>query len=137
MNVSSVYMAPEVIQKNKYSEKADVFAFGMVLWEIFTGKLPYMGEEFQGMNQVQLMFHIVDKNARPPLDGLEDGLKQLIVDCWNLDPRLRPSFKESIVRLRRLKEPLDYQHVHVMDVKPRPSDSNYSMDSELSDYSIN
>eukprot|EP00012_Vannella_robusta_P003897 CAMPEP_0206183264 /NCGR_PEP_ID=MMETSP0166-20121206/534_1 /ASSEMBLY_ACC=CAM_ASM_000260 /TAXON_ID=95228 /ORGANISM="Vannella robusta, Strain DIVA3 518/3/11/1/6" /LENGTH=256 /DNA_ID=CAMNT_0053598085 /DNA_START=424 /DNA_END=1190 /DNA_ORIENTATION=+ len=39
-----IYMAPEVI----YSEKADVFAFGMVLWEIFTGKLPYMGEEFQG-----------------------------------------------------------------------------------------
>merc|ERR1712137_262211 len=62
-----IYMAPEVIKKNKYSEKADVFSFGMVLWEIFTGCIPYNNEEFHGMNQVQLIFYIVEKNARPPL----------------------------------------------------------------------
>ena len=34
-------MAPEVIEHNPYGEKADVFSFGIVLWELLTGKVPY------------------------------------------------------------------------------------------------
>lgn len=96
-------MAPEVLRKNKYSEKADVYSFGILLWEIFSGKRPYDHGEFRTMNQAQLMLCILEKHARPPLDGLDSALQQLIQDCWNLDPRLRPSFSEIVVRLRRLK----------------------------------
>ena len=35
------WMAPEVIEHNPYGEKADVFSFGIVLWELLTGKVPY------------------------------------------------------------------------------------------------
>ena len=39
------WMAPEVLQYNKYSTKADVWSFGIVLMEIFTyGKEPYEGQ---------------------------------------------------------------------------------------------
>lgn len=96
-------MAPEVLTKNKYSEKADVYSFGIVLFEIFSGERPYDTGEFAQMNQAQLMYQIIEKEARPSLDGLAIGLQQLITDCWDLDPRLRPSFSETIVRLRRLK----------------------------------
>merc|ERR1712000_630241 len=98
-----VYMAPEVLSKNKYSEKADVYSFGIVLAEIFTGALPYSEPPFDKMNQAQLMYQILEQGARPNIESLNISLQQLIRDCWNTDPRLRPSFAEAVVRLRRLK----------------------------------
>ncbi|KAI9918516.1 hypothetical protein PsorP6_011968 [Peronosclerospora sorghi] len=37
------WMEPEVLGNRKYTEKADVFSFGIVVWEIFTGQCPYEG----------------------------------------------------------------------------------------------
>ena len=34
-------MAPEVIEHNPYRERADVFSFGIMLWELLTGRVPY------------------------------------------------------------------------------------------------
>ncbi len=34
-------MAPEVIEHKPYGEKADVFSFGILLWELLTGRVPY------------------------------------------------------------------------------------------------
>ena len=95
-------MAPEVLSKNKYSEKADVYSFAIVLVELFTGKHPYSEERFVKMNQAQLMYHIIEQHARPTIDELHPAIQQLIKDCWALDPKIRPSFAETVVRLRRL-----------------------------------
>lgn len=96
-------MAPEVLSKNKYSEKADVFSFGIVLAEIFNGNRPYSEPEYKDLNQAQLMYQILEKGVRPNIENLSISLQQLIRDCWNEDPRMRPSFAELVVRLRRLK----------------------------------
>ena len=37
----SRWMAPEVIEHNPYRERADVFSFGIMLWELLTGRVPY------------------------------------------------------------------------------------------------
>lgn len=37
-------MAPEVISGKKYTEKADVFSFGIILWEIASRQPPYKGK---------------------------------------------------------------------------------------------
>jgi len=97
-----VYMAPEVLSKNKYSEKADVYSFGIVLMEIFTNRLPYSHPPYDTMNQAMLMYHIIEKGARPAIDDIHPILQHLIEECWATDPRLRPTFPEIIVRLRRL-----------------------------------
>merc|ERR1712029_368762 len=49
-----VYMAPEVLAKDKSSEKADVYSFGIVLAEIFTGALPYSEGDPSRFNHAQL-----------------------------------------------------------------------------------
>ena len=95
-----VYMAPEVLLKDKYSMKADVFSFGMVLLQLTTGRAPY--NEVQ-CNQAQLMYRILHEGLRPDLTGSPPAMQQLIRDCWEEDLRLRPSFKEVSLRLRRME----------------------------------
>lgn len=125
-------MAPEVLSKSKYSEKADIFSFGIVLWEIFTGERPYDTVEYRSMNQAQLMYQIVDKEARPSLEGLDSGLQQLIRDCWDLEPRIRPSFSEIVVRLRRMKK--SFNTGEVSDFEGKGSLQNFEFNDSESDY---
>ena len=101
-----VYMAPEVLQRNAYSERADVYSFSIVMSEIFTGRLPYSQEPFDEMNSAQLMYHITEKDARPDIEDLHPTLQNLISECWSTDPYLRPSFAEVVARLRRLRRDL-------------------------------
>ena len=99
-----VYMAIEVLTKDKYSEKADVYSFAVMIVEVYTGARPYTIGNLSTLNQAQLMFQIIQNGARPDTSDLPLSLSQLVFDCWNEDPRLRPSFAEIIVRLRRLRD---------------------------------
>merc|ERR1712137_1289284 len=96
-------MAPEVLAKAKYSEKADVYSFGVLLCEIYTTHVPYTTGDYAELNQAQLMYKICNENARPHVDKIPGALRELILDCWNMEPKLRPSFSEIVIRLRRLK----------------------------------
>ena len=126
-----VYMAPEVLSKNKYSEKADVYSFGVLLYELFTGYIPYSRPPYDTMNQAQLMLVILEESARPSLDGMHPALAQLIQDCWNTDASLRPAMPELIVRLRRLKGQLD------AEMPQQPLDDFYVVPDQLEEEEFN
>ena len=97
------YMAPEVLAHTKYSEKADVYSFGIIIVEVYTGEQPYTGPEFSDiMNNIQLISRIVNEHLHPDTSKLPPALAHLVYDCWNEEPALRPSFSEIIIRLRRL-----------------------------------
>ncbi len=56
------WMAPEVIEHKPYGEKADVFSFGIVLWELLTGRVPY-----SDMTPLQAAVGVVQQGLRPTI----------------------------------------------------------------------
>ncbi|KAK1269669.1 Serine/threonine-protein kinase HT1 [Acorus gramineus] len=86
------WMAPEMIQHRPYNHKVDVYSFGIVLWELITGMLP-----FQNMTAVQAAFAVVNKGVRPiiPQDCLP-VLSEIMTRCWDANPDVRPSFNEVV-----------------------------------------
>ena len=99
-----VYMAPEVLQLDAYSSRADVYSYAVVMSEIFTSSLAFSHEPYATMNSAQLAFHITEKAARPSLEGLHPTLQNLIEECWNANAYARPSFTEIVSRLKRLRQ---------------------------------
>ncbi|ERM96281.1 hypothetical protein AMTRI_Chr09g34920 [Amborella trichopoda] len=84
------WMAPEVIEHKPYDHKADVFSFGIVLWELLTGKLPY-----EHLTPLQAAVGVVQKGLRPTIPKhTHPKIAELLERCWQQDPTLRPDFSE-------------------------------------------
>ncbi|TYG94521.1 hypothetical protein ES288_A11G194700v1 [Gossypium darwinii] len=92
------WMAPEVIEHKPYDHKADVFSFGISLWEILTGELPY-----GLLTPLQAAVAVVQKNLRPTIPKhTHPRLRELLERCWLQDPSQRPNFSEIIDILKQI-----------------------------------
>eukprot|EP00955_Chlamydomonas_euryale_P012255 131748-Chlamydomonas_euryale.AAC.1 len=64
--------------EGKQSKAADVYAFGITLWELYTGQRPY-----RGVPRIVLGHAIVFEQKRPAFpDGTPQRLKLLVERCW-------------------------------------------------------
>lgn len=96
------WMAPEMISHQHYSKKVDVYSFGIILWELVTGEVP-----FHDMTPVQVAYAVVNKNARPSIpEDCPSALRQLMEHCWNANPERRPNFYQIVQTLEDLENPL-------------------------------
>mmetsp|Transcript_26979 Transcript_26979/g.86696 ORF Transcript_26979/g.86696 Transcript_26979/m.86696 type:complete len:314 (+) Transcript_26979:1138-2079(+) len=96
------WMAPEVIEHKPYDNKADVFSFGVVLWELLTGHVPYAE-----MTPLQAAVGVVQKGLRPDIPkGCPEVLKEILASCWKARPDDRPSFTELATTIGAAREAL-------------------------------
>ncbi|CAN1300359.1 Light-sensor Protein kinase [Linum perenne] len=101
----TIWYAPEVLAEQekggnltcKYSEKADVYSFGMLSFGLLTGKLPFEDGHLHG----DQMIKNIRAGERPLFPYLSPKyLVNLTKKCWHKDPSSRPSFT-SICRILR------------------------------------
>uniref|UniRef100_T1PL22 Protein tyrosine kinase n=1 Tax=Musca domestica TaxID=7370 RepID=T1PL22_MUSDO len=91
------WMAPESLQYNCFSTETDIWAFGIVLWEIATlGSTPY--SHLTGREVIRR----VPQGLRPdlPKEGRHE-FYNLMSRCWHKDPQMRPSFTQCRLEINR------------------------------------
>jgi serine/threonine protein kinase len=112
------YMAPEAFKNEPCSEKIDIFAFGMILWEMYTGRLPWAGRSFSEVRSCVSSGTerpAIPSSAPPELARLISGTNacpsltchltvrhlELIcfLDCWAHDPQQRPDAASILLKL--------------------------------------
>ncbi|KAJ8259360.1 hypothetical protein COCON_G00183720 [Conger conger] len=89
------WMAPEVIRNEPVSEKVDIWSFGVVLWEMLTGEVPY-----KDVDSSAIIWGVGNNSLQLPVpESCPDGFKILLKQCWNCKPRNRPSFRQILLHL--------------------------------------
>ncbi len=94
------YMAPEQWQAAAVGPAADAWAFGVMVYSMLAGQLP-----FQAGNWVGLYRCVISSERAPPLDPqLEtpERLAELVARCLEKDPAARPSSEELVATLEEL-----------------------------------
>lgn len=94
---SAAYISPQRLENvyNKYDIKAEIYSFGIVLWEIATGKSP-----FEGCDSKKIYQLVAESRHREPVgEDCPSELQEIIDDCRAYEPSRRPSVKEILKRL--------------------------------------
>ncbi|XP_057372477.1 platelet-derived growth factor receptor alpha-like [Daphnia carinata] len=101
------WLALESMTDNLYSSLSDVWAFGVVLWEICTlGGFPYAN-----ISDAQLMTYLLSGNRLIRPDNVSEKLYQVMLKCWSANPDDRPTFRE----LRCSLEDFEAHHENYVD----------------------
>eukprot|EP00878_Enallax_costatus_P004189 GHUV01004418.1.p1 GENE.GHUV01004418.1~~GHUV01004418.1.p1 ORF type:complete len:382 (+),score=149.58 GHUV01004418.1:138-1283(+) len=120
---SLMYMAPEVFLRQPYNEKADVFSFGVLLYELVARCLLLFTELPNTTSDPAITVWYakkVCKGYRPSRPTrMSPGVWSLIQACWQQDPLDRPAMKDVVAELKRLLEAETGQTVNV----PGPTQS--------------
>lgn len=89
------WMAPEVIRNELCSEKVDIWSFGVVLWELLTGEIPY-----KEVDSSAIIWGVGRNSLHLPIPSTcPEGFKLLMRQCWSSKSRNRPSFRQVLMHL--------------------------------------
>src|SRR5438128_7976475 len=84
------YVAPELLSGGTYSKATDVYAFGMIMWEVNSGRRPFL----EIPHNYQLAIRIC-KGDRPEIsESTPQFYHDLMKKCWDSDPTKRPNAQE-------------------------------------------
>src|SRR5437660_551071 len=84
------YLAPEVLSKKIYTKESDIYSFGMIMWEVTTGKKPFHNR----LHDQYLMIDIL-KGERPQItNDTPESYAELMKRCWDNNPENRPTARE-------------------------------------------
>lgn len=87
------WMAPESIFEGMYTMKSDVWAYGILLWEIFSlGVTPY-----PGMKVDHAFYSMIERGFKMECPYYaNESVYEMMCKCWALDPSSRPSFSKLV-----------------------------------------
>ncbi|CAE8630669.1 unnamed protein product [Polarella glacialis] len=94
---SWLYMAPEVVRHQDYSEKVDIYSFALIMYFMSSGRTPFyeMGRD----PELVLKEYIKGNEPRPKVSQCHVHLRQIISQAWSVDATERPSGQELTAML--------------------------------------
>jgi serine/threonine protein kinase len=96
------YMSPEQVQGQETDHRSDIFSFGVLLYEMLTGKSP-----FSGAHESAILYEIVNVDVPPPSTvkpETDTELDRIVLECMEKDPNERmQSIKQVAIDLNRFK----------------------------------
>eukprot|EP00026_Physarum_polycephalum_P000251 Phypoly_transcript_00251.p1 GENE.Phypoly_transcript_00251~~Phypoly_transcript_00251.p1 ORF type:complete len:1880 (+),score=208.43 Phypoly_transcript_00251:799-5640(+) len=101
------WLAPEIMKGESYTEKADIFSYGIVLWELLTHEHPYSEYPVSTDKFLSRFEQAIIGGLRPtiPADCTPD-FSTLVAKCWDAEPSKRPSFDEIYYTLCQIRRRL-------------------------------
>jgi serine/threonine protein kinase/Flp pilus assembly protein TadD len=97
------YMAPEQIKGEEIDARSDIFSFGVVFYEMLTGRLPFAGE-----HDASMMYSILNDEPEPLqkyVPEISSDILHIINRALEKDPEDRyQSVKDIVIELRRMQK---------------------------------
>ncbi|XP_023206814.1 mitogen-activated protein kinase kinase kinase 10 [Xiphophorus maculatus] len=99
------WMAPEVIKHSLFSKSSDVWSFGVLLWELLTGEVPY-----REIDALAVAYGVaMNKLTLPIPSTCPEPFVLLLSECWSSNPRGRPSFTSILQHLQAIEQSSMFQ----------------------------
>uniref|UniRef100_A0A8D2LSH1 Mitogen-activated protein kinase kinase kinase n=1 Tax=Varanus komodoensis TaxID=61221 RepID=A0A8D2LSH1_VARKO len=99
------WMAPEVIKHSLFSKSSDVWSFGVLLWELLTGEVPY-----REIDALAVAYGVaMNKLALPVPSTCPEPFAHLLEECWSPEPHARPDFRCILRRLVAIEQSAMFQ----------------------------
>ncbi|KAL1769599.1 mitogen-activated protein kinase kinase kinase 10 [Sigmodon hispidus] len=99
------WMAPEVIRLSLFSKSSDVWSFGVLLWELLTGEVPY-----REIDALAVAYGVaMNKLTLPIPSTCPEPFARLLEECWDPDPHGRPDFGSILKQLELIEQSALFQ----------------------------
>ncbi|XP_022652311.1 mitogen-activated protein kinase kinase kinase 7-like isoform X2 [Varroa destructor] len=95
---SAAWMAPEVFTGTNYTQKCDIFSWGIILWEVLSRQKPYEDMDFA----YQILWAIKDNKRPPMIYDAPKVIQDLMARCWHPLPENRPTSSDIVQLMTRL-----------------------------------
>ena len=96
------YMSPEQVEGMETDHRTDIFSFGVLLYEMLTGQLP-----FQAVHETAMMYEIINVDPKPISDvrqSIDTELNRVVMKCLEKDREVRyQTMRDVSVDLKRYK----------------------------------
>ncbi|ELP91483.1 protein serine/threonine kinase, putative [Entamoeba invadens IP1] len=95
-----VYMAPEILKQQKYKKSADVYSFGITIFEVISWKEPYLKDQFK--YPWKIAEFVMGGNRLKKLEMMSNEQYDIISDCWSPQMEKRITINQAVQRIENL-----------------------------------
>ena len=92
------YVAPEIFEGQKYTKASDIYSFGMIAWELMTGRKPFWDRN----HDTDLIIEICDGLRPPIVTNAPEDYVELMQKCWHSNPNKRPTAIELVNKINKI-----------------------------------